>query len=255
MRDLIIEKLKMIEREDNIRILMAVESGSRAWGFASPDSDYDVRFIYARNTEDYLRLDTIRDVIERPLSDVLDINGWDISKTLRLLYRSNPTLFEWVNSPVVYLGDDFRKMMLEIMPKYFYAKRGLYHYLSMAKSNYREYLKGDIVKAKKYFYVLRPILACKWILDRRTPPPMLFDELAEVELDPALKPEIDRLLDIKMHSSEMKLIPRVDAINHYLDQSIEEVEFFLDQMADEPHNDWNELNSFFLEIVELWARR
>lgn len=255
MREIIIEKLKRIEEEENIRILMAAESGSRAWGFASPDSDYDVRFIYVRNIEDYLRLDTVRDVIERPISDVLDINGWDLNKTLRLLHRSNPTLFEWVNSPVVYLGHDFRAKMLEIMPKYFYAKRGLYHYLSMAKSNYREYLKGDIVKAKKYFYVLRPILACKWILDRQTPPPMLFSELTEVELHPALRPEVDRLLNIKINSPEMKLIPRVDAINSYLDESIEEIEFFLDRMADEPHNDWDELNSFFLEIVELWVRR
>ena len=211
MREIIIEKLKRIEEEENIRILMAAESGSRAWGFASPDSDYDVRFIYVRNIEDYLRLDTVRDVIERPISDVLDINGWDLNKTLRLLHRSNPTLFEWVNSPVVYLGHDFRAKMLEIMPKYFYAKRGLYHYLSMAKSNYREYLKGDIVKAKKYFYVLRPILACKWILDRQTPPPMLFSELTEVELHPALRPEVDRLLNIKMQLTAiwMKALKRL----------------------------------------------
>ncbi len=250
MRENIIKKLKEIESAENVRILLAVESGSRAWGFASPDSDYDVRFIYARPTEEYLRLDTVRDVIEKPISDLLDINGWDINKTLRLLYRSNPTLFEWVSSPIVYLDKGMKDKLAPIMPKYFYAKKGLYHYLSMAKSNYREYLKGETVRAKKYFYVLRPILACKWILDKHSPPPMLFSELAAAELDPALKPEVDRLLNLKMNSPEKKLIPRVDPINDYLDESIEEIEFFINRMGDEPRRCWDELNRLFLEIIE-----
>lgn len=171
MYEIINETLKKIEQQENVRILMAVESGSRAWGFASPDSDYDVRFIYARPVEDYLRLDTVRDVIEMPIDDMLDINGWDINKALRLLYRSNPTFFEWVSSPVVYRDNGFLTKIKPIIPKYFMAKKGLYHYLSMAKSNYREYLKGEMVRAKKYLYVLRPILACKWILDRNSSPP------------------------------------------------------------------------------------
>ena len=250
MRENIIEKLKEIESAENVRILLAVESGSRAWGFASPDSDYDVRFIYARPTEEYLRLDTVRDVIEKPISDLLDINGWDINKTLRLLYRSNPTLFEWVSSPIVYLDKRMKDKLAPIMPKYFYAKKGLYHYLSMAESNYREYLKGETVRAKMYFYVLRPILACKWILDKHSPPPMLFSELAAAELDPALKPEVDRLLNLKMNSPEKKLIPRVDPINDYLDESIEKIGFFINRMGDEPRRCWDELNRLFLETIE-----
>jgi predicted nucleotidyltransferase len=102
MRNLIIEKLNEIEQTDNITILHAVESGSRAWGFASPDSDYDVRFFYMRQKDYYLRLDRTRDVLEYPVFDLLDINGWDIDKTLKLLHTSNPTLFEWSNSPIVY---------------------------------------------------------------------------------------------------------------------------------------------------------
>ncbi len=102
MRKKIKEQLRRIEDAENIKILLAVESGSRAWGFASPDSDYDVRFVYIRSLEDYLRLDATRDVIELPIDDVLDINGWDLQKTLRLLHKSNPTLFEWFSSPIVY---------------------------------------------------------------------------------------------------------------------------------------------------------
>ena len=112
MREKIQEQLRRIEEAENIKILLAVESGSRAWGFASPDSDYDVRFIYIRRLEDYLRLDAIRDVIELPIDDVLDINGWDLQKTLRLLYKSNPTLFEWFSSPIVYQKTEFADKFL-----------------------------------------------------------------------------------------------------------------------------------------------
>ena len=102
-REIIIpEKIAEIEQKENVKILHCVESGSRAWGFSSPDSDFDVRFIYVRPKEFYLRLDQTRDVIEWQLDDVLDINGWDLKKALTLLYKSNPTLFEWNNSPIVY---------------------------------------------------------------------------------------------------------------------------------------------------------
>lgn len=170
MKEKIQEQLRRIEEAENIKILLAVESGSRAWGFASPDSDYDVRFIYIRRLEDYLRLDAIRDVIELPIDDVLDINGWDLQKTLRLLYKSNPTLFEWFSSSIVYQKTEFADEFRDLMMHYFSSKKTLYHYISMAEGNYREYLKGEIVRAKKYFYVLRPVLACRWILDRGTPP-------------------------------------------------------------------------------------
>ena len=145
MRELIISKLKQIEKDYNVRVLLAVESGSRAWGFASPDSDYDVRFIYVRPEKEYLRLEDVRDVIELPINDELDINGWDLQKTLRLLYRSNPTLFEWFSSPIVYVETEFAKQFREIMIGYFSTKKSLYHYISMAESNYRDYLKGEMV--------------------------------------------------------------------------------------------------------------
>ncbi len=106
MKSTIAEELRKIEKEYNVEIIYAVESGSRAWGFASPDSDYDVRFIYKRKKNDYLKLEKTRDVIELPIDDVLDINGWDLDKTLKLLYKSNPTLFEWLSSPIVYNNTD-----------------------------------------------------------------------------------------------------------------------------------------------------
>ena len=250
MRDLIVEKLKEIEQTEDVRILHAIESGSRAWGFPSPDSDFDVRFIYIRKPEYYLKLEKTRDVIELPINDMLDINGWDLQKTLRLLRGSNPTLFEWMNSPIIYRKTEFIDQLQPILDGYFNCKNGLYHYLSMAEGNYRDYLKGDIVKAKKYFYVLRPILACKWILHKHTRPPMLFRDLMESELEEELKPDVERLLDLKMNVPEMKLIPRVDAINAYLDRSLEEVKEQLAAYPTEDHGDWEPLNRLFLEVLQ-----
>lgn len=250
MEKLIVSKLHEIEQMEKVRILLAVESGSRAWGFASPDSDYDVRFIYIRDKEDYLRLNTMRDVIELPIDEVLDINGWDLQKTLRLLYKSNPTLFEWFSSPIVYMESDFADLFRRVMNDYFSSKRSLYHYISMAEGNYREYLKGGMVKAKKYFYVLRPVLACRWALEKQTPPPMLFSELMKEELPEVLMSDINRLLELKMKSPEIKMIPRIDRINAYLDESIADIKSIVQSMEDTKNPGWMELNKIFLNELD-----
>ena len=250
MKEKIQEQLRRIEEAENIKILLAVESGSRAWGFASPDSDYDVRFIYIRRLEDYLRLDAIRDVIELPINDVLDINGWDLQKTLRLLHKSNPTLFEWFSSPIVYQKTEFADKFRDLMMHYFSSKKTLYHYVSMAEGNYREYLKGDLVRAKKYFYVLRPVLACQWILDWGTPPPMLFSELLKAELPVELIDVVNQLLELKMNSPEVKLIKRISEINEYLDESIPSIKRAVRLLEDSLTPDWNELNQLFLQSLE-----
>ena len=250
MKELIQEKLREIEQREECRILLAVESGSRAWGFASPDSDYDVRFIYVRPEKAYLRLDRTRDVIEVPINDELDINGWDIDKTLRLLHKSNPTVFEWFSSPIIYQTSAFADQFRPIMQKYFSSKAGLWHYLHMAEGNYRDYLRGEMVRAKKYFYVLRPILACKWILEKGTPPPMLFADLVKSELPEDLSETVCQLLDLKMNSPEIKDIQRIDQLNRYLDTGIVSVKEQIEKLPDAPVQDWNELNELFFSVLE-----
>ena len=249
IRTTILAKLKEIEQKEQVKILHAVESGSRAWGLASPDSDYDVRFIYIRRREDYLRLEEIPDFIDWELNEVLDINGWDLHKALRLLHRSNPTLFEWNNSPIVYKTTPEWAEISAIIGHFFQKKAGLYHYLSTAKKNYREYLKGDMVKPKKYFYVLRPILACRWILEKQTPPPMLFSELADACLDEDLVPAVSDLLRLKMETPEMGLGPRIDVINDYLDASIDEVDQLIQTLPGDERITWDELNHIFMDIL------
>lgn len=249
MIEIIKGKLKEIEERENIKILHCVESGSRAWGFASPDSDYDVRFIYVRPKEYYLRLDKTRDVIEWQLDETLDINGWDLQKALRLLHKSNPTLFEWNSSPIIYKTTEEWKEVSSIIEQYFIEKSGLYHYLSTAKSNYREYLKGDVVRLKKYFYVLRPLLACKWILSEGTPPPMLFRTLMDKYLDENIKSDVEKLLEMKMTMPEIGEGKRFSRINDYLDKTIEEVENIIAELPDKDTKGWEELNYIFLKLI------
>ncbi len=249
MNELIEEKLKEIELSENVRILHAVESGSRAWGFASRDSDYDVRFFYVRPREHYLSLQKTRDVIELPINPVLDINGWDLCKALRLLYDANPTLFEWMVSPIIYRQTEFAAILRPLLFRYFSSRKGLHHYISMAERNYRDYLKGDMVRAKKYFYVLRPVLACRWIFERQAPPPMLFSELVESQLEEEMKPLVAELLELKMNSPEVREIPRMEPLNRYLDLSIADIRERLQHIAPTPNAGWEPLNELFRSIV------
>ena len=250
MKKTIIAKISELEKSENVRVIHAVESGSRAWGFASPDSDYDVRFIYVRPKEFYLRLEKTRDVIEWQLDETLDINGWDLQKALRLLHSSNPTLFEWSNSPIVYKTSDAWAGIRAEIAGYFSAKAGLYHYLSTANGNYREHLRSEVVKLKKYFYVVRPLLACKWILERKCPPPMLFTELAEAVLEPEMKPIIDELLHMKMRTPELGVGRRIDRLNEYIDKNLILIKEAIDTMPQAHRADWGRLNALFLAALE-----
>lgn len=250
IKSVIAEKLAEIENAEDVRILHCIESGSRAWGFASPDSDYDVRFIYVRRPEFYLKLGKTSDVIEWQLDDVLDINGWDIQKALRLLYKSNMALFEWNASPIVYKTTREWSSVREIMSRYFNVKMGLYHYLNMAVRNYREYLTADEVKLKKYFYALRPILACRWIIDNKTPPPVPFSELVESELERDMRPIVDRLTELKKQTSEIGIGHRIDAINSYIENNIKEIQKNIEILKTE-RNNWEELDKLFCEIVGI----
>lgn len=245
----IADELRKIEKSETVKILMAVESGSRAWGFASPDSDYDVRFIYKRPAAEYLRLEKTKDVIELPVSNALDINGWDLSKALRLMHHSNPALFEWIGSPVRYIDTDFAKRLSELAVRHFMPKSGIYHYLNMAAGNYKRHLGRDQVVLKKYFYVIRSILACKWIFGNRTPPPVPFRKLVDSQLDDQYRSIVDELLDIKVHSPEVKEIAKVETLDRYIQKSLCEIEDAASWMPAQVKNGWESLNAAFREEI------
>ena len=241
-------KLAEIAHAQNVRIIMAVESGSRALGFASPDSDYDVRFIYVRRPEDYIRLNPLRDVIEWQLDDVYDVSGWDLQKALRLMHDSNPSLHEWCSSPIVYAENELADPLRQLAEKCFQKKKALYHYLSMAKHNYETYLDADEVRLKKYFYGLRPVLAARWIEENGTVSPMLFDELVEAELAPELRPAVDELLRVKKETSELGTGPKIPESDRYIREQLDVIRAAADA-ADNGRNDWQELEDFFRSAV------
>lgn len=240
------EKLNDIEEKENVKILHAVESGSRAWGFASPDSDYDVRFIYVRKKEDYLSLNQKRDVIEWQLDEILDINGWDLKKALQHFHKSNATLFEWSNSPIVYRTTKEWQSIYSQAQEYFSVKSSLYHYYGTANSNFREYLQEDEVKYKKYFYVIRPLLACKYIMEHISPPPVLFSELMKQELPHEIKQKIQELLEVKANTPEAGKGQRIDILNQYIEKELGEYKEYVTELEDDRIREWDTLDKIFL---------
>jgi len=224
MNNRIKKQLLNLERQENVRIIYACESGSRAWGFQSKDSDYDVRFLYVHPPDWYFSVDqeNKNDVIERPLDGLLDLSGWDLRKALRLLHKSNPPLLEWLNSPILYMeknsvGDRLRGLL----PEYYSPTACLYHYLHMARGNHKEYLRGETVWMKKYFYVLRPLLAIRWIEEGRGVGPMEFETLlADVAGEQDFKLAVSGLLERKIKGEELDKGPRIPEISDFIDREM-----------------------------------
>lgn len=248
------EQLINIEAEYDVCILFAVESGSRAWGFASRNSDYDVRFIYVHKPNWYLSIRDRRDVIECPISNDLDISGWDLRKALCLYSKSNPPLLEWLGSPIIYkddygLADNLREMLTTA----FQPNRSMYHYLHMARGNYREYLKGEVVRLKKYLYVLRPILACLWIEKHGTMPPTEFSKLVrDSRLSVTLNAAIDELLARKMSGDELDTAPKVPVLNEFIEQMLDHYSL-LSCKRPTPVADYDALDALFIKMLHtVW---
>ncbi len=222
MHNQIQQELYRLEQEKQIKILYAVESGSRAWGFASTNSDWDVRFIYIHQPDWYLSIEEGKDNIEEMLPNDIDLAGWDIRKALKLFRKSNPPLLEWLRSPLIYQENyAFANNLRALTTDYFNPKTCLYHYLHMANGNFRAYLQGDLVRTKKYFYMLRPILSCCWIEETGEVAPMEFENLVETQVkDEVLKTEINKLLTRKIAGEELDLEPKIRIINDFLEEKI-----------------------------------
>lgn len=256
MTDLIQTELKNLERQHNIKILYAVESGSRAWGFASTDSDWDVRFIYIHREDWYLSIDDKKDSVEIMLPNDLDLAGWEMRKALKLFRKSNPPLLEWLNSPIVYheekaVVEQFRGLMEE----YFNPKSCLHHYLHMAEGNFREYLQRELVRTKKYFYVLRPVLACQWIERADTMAPTEFQKLFETQIeDGELKTEIEKLLARKRSGDELGEEPKIQVLNDFLEERIQYYANYVKQFELKKQPDTKKLNEFFRATLSQFGK-
>ena len=222
MKSRIVKKLKEIEKNHGLKVIYACESGSRAWSFASEDSDYDVRFIYVHPIDWYLTIVEKKDVIEIPFDGKLDISGWDVRKSLKLLRKSNSPLFEWLSSPIKYRNvKPVMDAFVELSADAFLPESSCHHYLSMALNFIAKFTDGEEVSVKSYLYSMRTILCCKWIIRRMNQPPMKIQDLLK-ELLPSgdIRKLVDELIYVKIRGTESASMKRSLIFEEYLNEQL-----------------------------------
>lgn len=220
-------RLREVESQRNLRVLFACESGSRAWGFASTDSDFDVRFIFVRPTYEYLSLTPPKDAFDLHQDQDFDLAGWDIRKTAELMRRCNPPLMEWLDSPIIYEADDIiSPKLVELRDIYFDAKKAAHHYLSLSAGIWKKYLENEPNPVrKKYLYVLRPLACIRFIELQGTQPPTLFDAvLDKIDWDDKVRNAIANLIEQKRSAGELGSQPADPVLTSHIASSLEEAE-------------------------------
>ncbi|PCJ66837.1 MAG: nucleotidyltransferase [Bacteroidetes bacterium] len=223
MKQRIIDKLKQLEHDQQIRILLAVETGSRAWGFPSPDSDFDIRLIYVKEADWYIRLTEGKDNISYMSEDgELDLTGWELRKALRLMAKSNTALLERVQSPIVYLEDgDFAQEMRSLASDFYSPVAVMHHYYSMALKSFDDIKYKETYRLKSLFYALRATCACLWILEQDRNPPIVYSELlAGLKLAPNLSEKIASLTMLKATKSESYMHPKDEDLVTFITETL-----------------------------------
>lgn len=272
-RNRITEVLRKLEYMEEIKIIYACEAGSRAWGFESADSDYDIRFIYVRPANKYFSINPIRDVIDRNKGLIktskylrsleqedLDFVGFDISKTLKLISQGNPALAEWLQSPIEYTKESFAVSAVQrLSEKFFKTKAGIYHYEHMARKNFNQYIKnvdGDVI-IKKYLYVLRPLYACWWLMNVAGAPPMEFEKLIQhtnnfqpnefVKIDDIVQDLIKR----KKEGEELGCAPRIERLDKFCEKHLDLYKEHAEALKvhEMTNEDYERIDSMFFTIV------
>lgn len=257
MKDIIIKKIKEIEKEKNIKVLYACEAGSRAWGLHAIDSDYDVRFIYIHPTDYYLSIDPVgigkkRDTIEVPMHSTLDLHGWELTKALRLFRKSNPGLLEWLNSPIVYVGpSDTIKDMMDFQSQLFQPKPCVHHYINMAKSNLRKLDETTANTIKLYIQIVRPILIAKWIITYSTFPPIHLTALVHL-LSPTEKNAIECLREVKTKQLSEANLP-VGELQSFIRRELDFLDKSVSHMKTKQIQVTNKLDTLFrMTLKKIW---
>jgi predicted nucleotidyltransferase len=245
MRVEIIRQLKVLEKDKNIRFIFACESGSRAWGFPSPNSDYDVRCIYVHPKDWYLTIQTQKDSFEAMLEGDLDIGGWDLRKTLGLVNRSNPTVWEWLDSPIIYQELPlFKSKMLEVSKSFFSPVTGFHHYYSSAKRSIDKVEHSGVLKIKRYFYILRPLLAATWVCRKKTMPPMTFTGLLDLVPPSEARTALGTLVTLKASVPESHVIKPIPVIEEFIKSLRSECESSSSEISSSK-GDIKDLDAFF----------
>ena len=250
-RQLVLDKLGGIEAEHDVRILFAIDSGSRAWGFPSPDSGYDVRFVYAHPVDWYLAVKPGRDVIEGPVDGELSLGGRDIRKALNLLLKASPDMLEWLSSPVRYLENDrVNERLIALSGKVAHTPACLHHYLQLGEAQWQRHVAGRTeLNLNNYFYVLRPALAIRWIrLNPDRLPPMNIQAMSTgLDLDGETLGEIAQLLALKDNTPENGDGDRIPLLDRLIEDELAYARIAPRRRT--RHNLSHEANTLFREIV------
>lgn len=257
MKEKIQETLSHIEHSYDVKIILAVESGSRSWGIPSESSDYDVRFLYVPSKEWYFSIEEKRDVIDFPVDNRIDLHGWELRKALRLLNKNNPHLLEWLHSPIIYCQNEQCVANIRyIAQSAFASKAALFHYINMAKRNYLDFLQGHDVKIKRYFYCIRPILACLWIVEHKCFPSLDFLDLVESTLaSGSLKESVLALIQQKKAGVEFGTSVSYQELHHFIETEIERISNIAKTLPDEHVHLIPQLDLVFREILqEIWRK-
>ncbi|MBT2654106.1 nucleotidyltransferase domain-containing protein [Bacillus sp. ISL-18] len=256
MKERIIEELKRIEQEFDVKICFAVEAGSRAWGTSSQHSDYDIRFIYIHKKDWYLSIDQKRDVIEEPINDQLDLNGWDLRKALQLFKKSNPSLLEWLHSEIVYYqAFSLLEKMKVLENEIFQPKASLFHYLNMAKGNYRIGSQTKPINSKRYLNIIRPILAAMWIEKYNNFPPNELPQIMEdLVREKEVKWEIHKLIKNKINQDDPYIKLNFPIIHDFIDKEMNDLEEYAENLIVTTRDYTDKLNVLFRKMLEeVWS--
>ena len=250
MEKSIMDALGNLEKEHDIKILLACETGSRAWGFPSPDSDFDVRFIYVYRKDWYLSLQEKKDTLEYMSEDrLVDMSGWELRKTLRLLMKSNVSVLERMQSQIIYKVDkQFVNGLNNVAQDCFSPIAVMHHYLSMSKSFLERVSRKETVRLKDYFYALRTAIAGKWIREKGTIPPLIFQEMFSV-ISAELSEKLDNLIALKATKDESYQHPSDAEIDEFLKHTINQNEA-LAQRLNSGNADWEKLDNFFRKWIK-----
>ncbi|WP_460708550.1 nucleotidyltransferase domain-containing protein [Myceligenerans halotolerans] len=251
------DRLDDVEAVHDVRILWAIESGSRAWGFPSPDSDYDCRFLYVSRVEDYLSLRRRRDVIETPLDKIFDVNGWDLRKALGLMVKGNATVGEWLRSPIVYRGDaQLRDTLLHLADDIVDRFALTNHHLHVARNQLGSLAKGGSIK--KFFYVLRPAMTLRWLRvhDEAVPPMALGPLLEESDVSDPVRRAAEQLVAEKARTRETGQVPVPRLLQELVDGELLIAESLLpglESAREGRDKAWARADASFLDLLDHWS--
>jgi len=250
MDNIIIKELKEFEKQNNAKILLAVEAGSRTWGFDSKDSDYDVRFIYVKDKNHYLQLNEQKDVVELIHTDELDIVGWDLKKFLKLMKKSNPSVYEFLQVSSIYIEDESFYKIREVAPHYFFWKDLAWHYYSMSYKHDRRYILNTTPTKKRYLYALRGIFSAYWVINYKNQPPTNFEIIKNKFCPSELIPIVDGLIVDKKCGIANEECSRIESLDNFLENAYIDINYFLSSSKEsKPNHSWDELNKVFLEFL------